>query len=290
MPEAEYPLTLPEYALLGWLYGDFFSLDRAWATKNKAGIFPQDDLPAWIEAFGCFLQRFPAYGAFYEILKDDYRFALTHLAELEARGSLGKQLPDRLGEHLFDYFYWDFFPLREGRSLLEIFYEATTNNRQRWAGLFNYVGRILTGGKEPLEKEERDRVFAFFNWRLKAKESEELRMFDFWLEAECLDPDWRLDALSKVLNVTQSKGIGLTILIDALEKMLETHTAKVVKCYRKLTEINSRQAYFSKDQAQLILAAGFASADENVRKDAERARENLLSKGYYNVSDFDLEG
>ena len=288
MPEAEYPLTLPEYAYLGWLYGGFFNLDQTWAAKHKAGFFPLDDLAAWVESFGSFLRNYRAFGAFHEILKDDYKFALAHLAELEARGPNGQDLPDRLGEHLFDYYIWGFYPLNGGDSLLEKFYGKTTKDTQRWASLFNYAGRVLNGKKEPLDKETRDRVVIFFEWRLKAKESEELREFNFWLEAECLDPDWRLDALSSVLDETQAKGIGLSIMLNVLEAMLETHTAKVVKCYRKLTETNSQYAHFPKEPAQFILEAGLDSADDNVRKDAKRALENLFRKGHYNVSDFDF--
>lgn len=290
MPEAEHPLTMPEYAYLGWLYGSFFNLDRTWAAKHKAGFFPPDSRGDWVESFGSFLRNYQAIGAFFEILEDDYKLALVHLVKLGDRDPNVKDLLDRLGEHLFNYNIWGLCPLTGGESLLEKFYRKTTKDPQRWASLFNYVGRVLKRRKVPLTKEIRDRVVAFFDWRLKAKEEEELREFDFWLSSECLDPDWRLDALSRVLDVTQSKGRGLTIMPNVLEAMLENHKAKVVKCYRKLTETNSEYAYFSKDQAQLILAAGFNSADENVRRDAMRALENLLSKGHYNVSDFDLEG
>lgn len=283
--DAEYPLTIPEHAILGWNFGNICAVNQTWAIEHIKAFFPQNDLPVWVEAFGGFLQFNRPSKLIFEILRDEYIFALDHLAELNAIDTPNKDLPDRLGEHLFDYFAWEVFPLNGESSLLEKFYSKTSDQRQRWARLFDHVGRSLKSSRVLLKQDLKERIVAFFDWRLKAEEPEELRGFTFWLEAECLDPDWRLDAFSQVLDVLQSRSRSVHVSPDAFERMLEGHTAKVVKCYAQMTEANDYRAYFPKDQAESILSAGLNSEEESVRKDAERARGNLLDRGEYDLLD-----
>ena len=191
----EYPLKMPERALLGMYYGQLWVLNQTWAVEHKAVFFPQDDLPIWIEAFGSFLHFNRPFKPIFEILKDDFVFALDHLADLKEIKVSIRELPDMLGQHLFAYYLWEVYPLMGEDSLLEKFYEKTTKDKQRWAHLFDHVGRSLRNSGKGLEEDLRDRIFAFFDWRLEVRESEELQKIAFWLEAECLDPDWRLGCL-----------------------------------------------------------------------------------------------
>ena len=285
--DTEHHLTMPERALLGLHYGDLCLLNETWAVDHKTDFFPQGDLPVWVEAFGSFLQFTHPSDLTLKILKEDYVFALDHLAELGAMKSSDMEPIDSLGQHLFDYYAWDLFPLNGKDSLLEKFYKKTTKDRQRWASLFDYVGRTLRRRKEPLEKDLKDRVVDFFDWRVKAEEPKELGEFTFWLEAECLKPEWRLDALAKLLDLSKLKARGLFIMPEALDGMLESHSAKVVECFAKMTETAGCRTYIQKDKAKSILAAGLNSEDENVRKDAVRARDNLLKRGDYDLLDFE---
>ena len=52
-----------------------------------------------------------------------------------------------------------------------------------------------------------------------------------------MDEEWRLKAYSKVLDVCGSKDFRVSIQVDALLGMLEGHTALVVECFAKLTDI-----------------------------------------------------
>ena len=283
--EAQFPLTVPEHAIMGFNFGNVCTLNQNWATEYRTAIFPQDDRPVWMEAFGSFLKfNHPSISVF-EILEEEYVFALDHLDLPEATDPSDGEFHDRLGEHLFDYYAWEVFPLRGEISLIERFYAKTAKDRQRWANLFDHVGRSLKRSRKPLEPNLKDRIVAFFDWRINAEELGELQGFTFWLEAECLDPEWRLDAFSRVLDVSQSKEKSISIMSDAFDGMLESHTAKVVKCYAKMTETKDQRAYFPKAQAKSILSAGLNSEEESVRKDAERARENLLNRRYYDLLD-----
>ena len=284
--DAEYPLTMPEYAVISRCYGSICRLNQSWAVEHKAVFFPQDDLSIWIETFGSFLHFNRPFKSAFEILGDDFAFALDHLADFGKKKRSGRELTDTLGQHLFANYLWEVYPLKGEDSLLEKFYEKAQNDPQRWANLSNHVGWLVAEkdekkGNERLEQGLIDRIVEFFDWRLEQKEPEELQKIAFWLETEYLDPDWRLDAYAKILDVTPPDNWSISIVLDMLNGMLESYTAKVVECFAKITDTIDQGdiIYLDTDEAKSILKAGLDSEDESVRENAERAQETLLSTG-----------
>lgn len=280
--DAEYPLTMPEHAQLGRYYVQLWSLNQTWAVEHKAVFFPQENLPVWIEAFGSFLRFTQPFKPTFEILRDDFVFALDHLPKIE-----DNEIVDMLAQRLFTYYLWEVYPLKGEDSLLERFYAKTKNDPQRWASLSNYVAWAVGNRSEHLEQGLIDRVVAFFDWRLEQKEPEELPKIAYCLEAECFDPDWRLDTYAKILDVGQLGHIDSTSVLTVLNGMLESHTEKVVECFAKITDAIDRgeRIYIGTDEAKPILKAGLDSEDESIRENAERARENLLNAGRYGFLD-----
>ena len=220
-------------------------------SRTQNGLFPPNDRPLWIEAFGGFLSFNSPFKPIFEILRGDFTLVLNHLGELKEIAQLGQNLTDKLGQHLFAYYLWEVYPLNGEESLLERFYEKTTEDRQWWTRLFNHVGRSLNNSEKYLEEDLRDRIFAFFDWRLEVGEPKELRAFTFWLEAECLDPNWRLDAYAKILDVGQPDNWSTSIVLDMLNGLLESHTAKVVECFAKMIDAIDQGAriYIDADKA-----------------------------------------
>ena len=280
--DAEYPLTMPEYAQLSRYYVQLWSLNQTWAIEHKAVFFPQDNLPVWVEAFGSFLRFTRPFKPTFEILRDNFLFALDQLPKIE-----DDEIADKLGQHLFIYYLWEVYPLNGEDSLLERIYEKTKNDPQRWANLSNHIGWSIRNSSENLEQGLIDRIVAFFDWRLEQKEPEELQEIAFWLEAKCLDPDWRLDACAKILDAGPLDGMGSSSVLTVLNGMLESHTEKVVECFAKMVDaINQgKRIYIDADKAKPILKAGLENEDESVRENAERARETLLRAGRYGFLD-----
>lgn len=285
--DADFPLTMPERAILGWQYGNLFSLHQEWAIDHREDFFPQGDVQVWGVTFGSFLVAYLAYPQFLEVLGDDYSFAVDHLEELEGVRSFGEEAIDKLGQHLFDYYSWNLLPLQGEDSLLARFYARTEGDRGRWANLFDYVGRLLNGRKESLNKGLKNRVVAFFDWRFLQGELEELSLFGFWLKAGSLAPDWRLDALMKILDLNEWEKTKLFIILESLEGFLESHLAKVVKCFARMTETLDHGDLYPKSTVKALIESGLNSVDDNVKEDAERARENLLRSGAFDLSDFE---
>ena len=293
-PETEYPLTLPEYAVLGKNYNQIFSLNEAWTVEHKSDFFPQDTLPAWLVAFSSFVGYNRPFKPTFEILRDDFDFVLQHLADFKKQDSPGKEQIDILGQHLFHYHLWGLYPLRgsvknnDRWSLLEQYYQATDDNREHWANLFDYVGRILRSTNEQLAKDLKDRIIAFFDWRFEVGEPTELQQFTFWLQAKCLEVEWRLDAYSKILDVCKAEGTSITMQMETLCELLPNYTTKVLECFAKLTDKRGdNNIYIQTEEAKTILKAGLESSDESVRQNAAQAHENLLREGRFDLLDLD---
>ena len=300
--ESECPLKPTEYAILGRLYQSIFNLDGHWAATTKCFVFPQNDFPAWLQAFASFLRYSRPEKQIFDRVRDEYQFALDNLERLELREPLGEELKDILGQHLFKYYIWGVLPLEGSGGLLDGFYNATDGERQYWAALFAYVGRRLNNTKKQLDAVIGCRINSYFEWRLQAGEPLEIREFSDWLEAECLDAEWRLKAFLKVLqiegvlNETVSRAVDggdstttwlPTELSQALHALLPDHTPRVVECFVRLTDVTPRSSvvYISADDSRAIVRAGLDHDDENVRANARQARENLLRRGYFSIMD-----
>ncbi|MGG7056239.1 hypothetical protein [Nitrosomonas sp. ANs5] len=285
--DAEIPLTRPEQALLGMHFGNLCTLNRDWAAQQQEIFFPQANETVWRDAFGSYIRFNRPVKLTFEILRGEFEYAIENLNILANEKGDGRELIDRLGQHLFTYYLWEVYPLTGDESLLERFYDKTKDDRKRWGQLFDHVGRSLRNSGRQLDKTLTDRIIAFFDWRFKAAEPLELQEFTFWLEAECLDPDWRLQSYAKILDFGRGKDVGLSLQVRALNKLLPNHPALVVECFAKITDTMDQdtQMYILANDAKPILKAGLNAEDSQVRESAERARENLLRLGRFDYLD-----
>ena len=295
-PEAEFSLTIPEYAILGRLYTWILGLDEKWAVDQKSVFFPRKNMRAWSEAFGNLLRWSHANTMMFEKIQDDFEFALEHMDWCRRKQSGQQSVIDLLGQHLFSYFLWGKYPLNGDDSLLERFYEKTGHDPTHWANLFAHVGRTLQNSGRELDHDLRGRIVAFFDWRLVVGEPSELQQFVFWLEAECMEGEWRLKAYSRILELFQNvdwdqwRNQAATLpshAIHSINKMIPTHTRGAVECLAKL--INSMPTsgvhFIPTDDAKAILNAGRDHDDLTVRKKADETRESMLGRGFISVMD-----
>ena len=183
--KTKYSLTVPEYAILAVNYHRILYLNEPWAVRHKSDFFPQETLSAWLAAFESFINYSRPFKPLFEILQDDFNFALQNLIDFENHEISSRKPIDALGQHLFTYYLWDMYPLRGMGSLLEKFYNQTKNDPEHWSNLFNHVGLRLRNSKEQLDQDLKNRIIAFFEWRFEQAESTELQHFTSWLEAEC---------------------------------------------------------------------------------------------------------
>ena len=286
-PTAQYPLTLPERAILGIGYLDALAMDESWALARKSDFFPRGTWRDWIVPFGVFLYHHHPHRRLFEIFEDDFAFAAQNVpAHAEQDPSLSRVL-DTLGQRLLVYHASGMFPLLGDDSPLESYYLATVGRRQQWAGLFENVGRILCHHEGELDEAVKSRYEGFFEWRLEVGDPSELARFDAWLGADCLSAEWRLDAYSRALDVCQLDRGSFRQPWAALSQLIPEHTGKAVACFAQLVKKSQSDAYVSPEPAKRILNAGLTSAEPEVHENAERALEILLANGQFDVSILD---
>lgn len=277
--DAEFPLAPPEYAILAVNYGGLLSLDATWTAEHNSDLFPQNDLAGWRAAFGSLLQFTRPHSQIYEALQGQFKFAVDSLPHPEAEDNPRASLTDNLGRHLFIYYLWGKCTLNGEHSLLDRFFQKTSGKPERWGALFKHVGFILRNA-EQLDQDTKGRFMRFFEWRLQQGASEELKEFWFWLESDCLDAEWRLDAFSRTLDIARPDGTEVYGEVRKLDELLPDHSGKVVECFAKLTDnIENDTLVIQTEPARRILKTGLESIEEDVRGNAERAHENLLSRG-----------
>ncbi len=280
--ETDYPLTPPEYAILGKNYLSIYDFDKKWAIAHKSDFFPkaENKRQEWYAAFSSFMLCNGAVKQIFEIFKDDFYFALQHLSDFKNHDLIAQQPIDVFGERLFNYYLWEMFPLKGQESLLGQFYQQTDEKPEVWANLFNNIGHRLSSTGKDLDQSMKDRVKKFFNWRLKQEEPIELRYFTYWLQAECLEAKWRLKSYSKVIDVCKSEDCEVEnweIYLNELCQMLPKYTAEVVECFFKLTnDIRNKNIYIQTEKAKTILRSGLNSRNPVVSENAKRALNNLL--------------
>ena len=278
--DTELPLTLPERAILGCYYSNLLSLDATWAPDRRPEIFSQSDQRGWEVALGSFLEFNSIHQRFLEILRDDFEMALSHPLFQEEQHLPFLPVLNLLGQHLLAYYESGLIPLRDQESLIERFYSATQGRRELWADLFDHAGWRLYHSDPPLDEAVYNRVIEFFQWRLGFGDASELRRIGLWLEAECLDQEWRLHAFSQVLDVCRSAGAPNGIDWDKIAEMIPEHTSKVVECFLKFSEgVQSKPLYVQRNAAKRIIDAGLNSDDTEAQDNAKRARNNLLKSG-----------
>ena len=283
-PNAEYPLTLPEYAILGQNYNRLLHLNEALVTEHKSDFFPQDEFPKWLAAFDRFLGFNSPSKQTFEIFQGDFHFALEHLPDIKKQDRPDDKLTDMLGQCLFIYYLRGLYPLRGEESLLERYYQATNDDREQWANLFEYVGHLLWETTGQLDTNVKEKTIAFFQWRFEVREPVELQQFTYWLKAECLDAQWRLSKYSKILDISKAEDMSITMEVEVLCDMLANHTEKVIECFAKLTkEIGDNNICIFTEEATAILQAGFRSREEGVQQNARNAREYLLREGRFDL-------
>ena len=288
-PTAQFPLTRPEYAILGGHFINLWIINPEWVIEQKESLFPTSNLTIWRDAFGSYIRFNQPNKRMFEVLREQHLFAMENLTAFLTLPKEDKGFIDRLGQHIFTYYIWDVFPLSGEASLIEQFYLKTDSHREYWARLFHHVGRSFKNSGKQLDSVLIERAISFFEWRFATSEPIELHEFNFWLEAECFTAEWRLQAYLRVLNFGFGKDTGLYSALKVLNKLLSEQQSLVVECFAKITDLlNQRtQMHLSENTAKPILRSGLTSEDPEVRTNAERARENLLRLGRFDFLELD---
>lgn len=276
--DSQYPLTRPEYAILGFHFTNLCTLNQDWAKDHKDDLFPRTNILAWRDAFGCFILHNRPFKTVFEILCAEYEYAVGHLNILSEAKEDGENLVEWLGKHLLSYYLWSVYPLTGKDSLLEPFYKKNISQHGILSGLFAHLGDSLVNSGKHIDEKLSERVVAYFNWRAENVVPKELGKFSHWLEAECMPAKWRLESFSKALDLTDHEDLDYYQVIHGLHKLLPENLALVNECLAKLTATMKGDTYIHLpiEETRNIMSAGLQSTDDSITNHAKQAQEYLL--------------
>ena len=279
-------LSVAEHSLLAASFGRLYGLNSQWVETHVHEFFPRSVSEIWKATFGAFLNFNRPYRQWLPAIEPQFEFALQNLDLSEEDNKTRSSLVNNLGWHLFFHHLWGQFDNRQ--SLLDVFYSRT--GPKEWASLFDQAGRSLRETAS-LSEELVNRLKQFFENRLQVGNDEELKEFTFWLDAECLDPEWRLTALSRSLDITKGRGRSASMLIERLRKLAASYPDLVVECFAKLTQgaLKQQHFYLQPEPAKAILNIGLASKNPTTVENAETAQDNLLRTGHLEYLNLEAE-
>ena len=277
---AQPPLANAEYALLGTEFNRLFILSETSAQKYSSALFPLDKPDIWLISFAHYLNWDRAFKPLFEVLRPHFEFALESIRVWDEKEERRSDPIAHLGEHLFAHYVWANDFLESEAGLLKRFYQKTSS--KQWATLFDHVGRSLKNSPADLDVALKDRCKAFFEFRLAAHDALELQEFMFWLDAPCLESEWRLRAFLRTLEITKGRSRHIPSFIESLTKLLPEQQQLVVQCFASLTQAALTEEYFyiQSEKAMPILETGLRSLDGATREAAMAAQDNLLRAGH----------
>lgn len=289
--DAELALTRPEHALLGKHFTSLCSLSRDFAISQLGSIFPRENISSWLNAFGAYICYNKPYKTMFDILHQNFEFALESIKTIINSERDESKAVDCLGQHLFLYYIWNLYPLTGDDSLLEKFYNNTKDEHKFWLHIFRNAGSLLRKCGEDLDDELIGRATAYFDWRLSVSDPLELQGFTVWLNVQCLDPEWRLRAYILVIDVIKFHALESAIDLRVMNSLVSDNLALVVECFAKITDYLNKDTRMNilPSEAIPILRAGLTAKDFQVRQNAERAKENCLRHGRLDFLDVEQE-
>lgn len=283
-------LTDAERVLLAMHFGNLRWLNSDWAESHVSDIFSRKDAELWQACFSAYLTHSRGYHNDFKYLKPEYLHAFSTVAlgdEIDKDGDEKDTylINKWMGYHLLSFYLSGRIELTSANDLcMALFYKATDKTRELWGDLFNHVGRSLGDWGPEVDAKVIERVQELFEWRVGQAEAKELSEYLFWLDGECLEPEWRMDGFLRTLPFSDDDDVKASMVTDKLhEHFLESHPELVVKCFAEVTKAAQRNSYFyvSDESAIPILKAGVASGNAETKALAEEARENLLKAGRF---------
>lgn len=205
-------------AVLARSFNRLFGADQAYAESLCVGLFDADD--PGMSTFSAFLSFNGPRGPTVDCLRSVYERALDHLGTDE-------QFDGCLGKHLIWLATWGHLSQDDLAKFVE---KAMPQGR---ASALADLGRALSNTAE-LEPEDQRAIqqtwSVWFNAMSETAVVDDLTEFGWWFVGRCLDADWRLNELAKVLSQTHGRIDWDHKVIEELARLAPGFPRKVIEC------------------------------------------------------------
>ncbi|MDA2933697.1 hypothetical protein MYX82_05085 [Acidobacteria bacterium AH-259-D05] len=275
------------------VYGQWFpwilNMDRDWTTDRVDLIFPREEShrayreAAW-ETYIMFCQP---YTDVFEVVKDQYAFAIDHIGVAAEKKTHLARPDERLAEHLMAFYWWGKISLDDPEDLLVKFFAKAPATLR--GNALSYVGRSFQNTREEIPEDTIKRANALWESRLATAKScssvkdfrSEIAAFGWWFVSKKFDDKWVLlnlfESLKIVGRVTRDHSV-----VEGLAVLAEQYPNFVVQCLEAMLKGDHEawSLYAWREEVRQILKTVLASGDAEASSLAEDLVHYLGSRGY----------
>jgi hypothetical protein len=273
------------------VYGQFLPqltyLDSQWSRANLSRIFPdQPELSALRDAaWGAYVIYAQPYDNLLNILRPSYAQAIERLGTEGAafRWTGHPRDPEeRLAEHLMTFYWRGALPLDDGDLVERFFASAPVELR---AHALEFLGRSARHYPE-LGKAEAGRLTTLWEARVRevlgaGGETDELKAFGWWLAADGLGLDWRIEQLARLVDARIGPDDAF-LVFEALRDAASAHPQTVARLLRQYLDLIDTTWTVSAHTADIeqALRPALESDDARTRNEAIETVQKLGALGH----------
>jgi len=277
------------------VYGRWFPwlvlLDRNWAEKWKAQIFPLDAEnkeyfdAAW-NTYIIFCRPYDDVFQAFQILRDVYAHAIDQIGQHEVRFRYLTDPNGGLAEHLMAFYWRGKVDLKD--PLFVSFWEKAPDPLRAHA--IEFIGRSLKYTDESIPSEIIERLKELWEERFSqvkkdsVKHEREVAAFGWWFVSGKFDVDWSITMLSEALKLVP-KTEPADMVIEQLSEIAETYSLESIECLRRIAEGDKEGwlLYTNEEAIRKVLQSGLANP--NTRKRTEEFINYLGRRGFLSYRD-----
>jgi hypothetical protein len=274
------------------VYGQWFPwlvlLDRNWAEKWKAQIFPLDaeNKEYFDAAWNTYIIFCQPYDNVFQILRDVYAHAVDQIGQHEVRFRYLTDPDGGLAEHLMAFYWRGKVDLED--PLFVSFWEKAPDPLRAHA--IEFIGRSLKHTDESIPSEIIERLKELWEERFSqvkkdpTKHEREVAAFGWWFVSGKFDVDWSITMLSEALKLVP-KTEPADMVIERLSEIAETYPLESIECLRRIAEGDKEGwlLYTNEEAIRKVLQSGLANP--NTRKRAEELVNKLGRRGFPSYRD-----
>lgn len=278
-------------AVYGWRFGLLFWIDRDWLCENTIKIFSLreiEDTPGnalgWA-AWNSFLFANRPHKEFYDILRDQYGYAVDQLKDIKDEKDYQEGKPfHRLGEHLMVLYWRGGLDLETDNGILARLLTQSPITVRNNAIMF--IGRSLHQTEGDIPPDILERLQSLWEWywanvgKKDASSTPESSVFGWWFGSGKFPPEWSLPNMMKFAQTVPCPDPD-HIIAEQLAKHAEAYPKECVTIVTSMINGDNEgwRTHSIQSSAREILTHGMRAGGE-AKQLAEKAIDTLGRRGY----------
>jgi len=273
------------------IYGRFFPwlllIDRQWILNHLDEILPPGEFESrlYMAAWNTLMLYVPVYNDPFDILRDRYREAITHLGKVDKSKRRFTDRDERLAEHLM---------LQYGRGKIELSDNLLTNfwqiaNDELRGHALDFIGRSLKNEERDFDQNILNRMKDLWESRLteaksaqnKSNYEQEMSAFGWWFASGRFEDKWSCEQYLEALDIgrkTQSD----YFVSQRLVELVRTLPFEAIQILSKLILVDQPGwiVLGNKTEINTIITTALNSPEANARNAATELINRLVARGY----------